>query len=525
MRNIIAAIVFGTICLCGIEGYSKENVKKKPNILFYFADDWGKYAGVYKDANKPSVNDIIKTPVIDRIAREGMIFDNGYMPVSQCAPCRASLATGSYFWRCGSDAFLQSPEFEKYNPPNPLDNLPLFTQLLEDNGYLIAASWKTFKRNMYSKKYHGISAEGAFKRSSLYAYQSDDPKERKERVKHIEIQARECMKKVLGLKKTGQPFYYAYGPINTHRPWIKGSGRELWDINPDDLKGKLPAYLPDVPDVREDFADYLGEVQAHDLMLNALLEVLEEAGELENTLVILTGDNGIPGFPRGKTQLYDIGVEAPLIAWWAGHIKPGRRVDDFVNIMDLSATFLEAGGCEVPKTMDSKSLMPQLLADKSGQIDPSRDYVVVGRERHVANAREGNMPYPARAVHTKDFIYIRNFKPDRWPMGDPDLGLKDCDGSPTKSWILDNIEGSNGKFYEMGFGKRPAEELYDQRNDPDQMNNLAGNPDYKKVQNKLAKQLNKVQKRTEDPRLTDAFDRLPYTDSKLIVKKRGKGKK
>ena len=158
---------------------------------------------------------------------------------------------------------------------------------------------------------------------------------------------------------------------------------------------------------------------AFDTALGVLLKRLEATGQLDNTLVVVSGDHGAPGFPRGKCNLYDFGTGVALAAMWPGKIPPNRVVDDFANLMDLAPTFLEAGGVKPPEVMTGKSLLPTLTSKQSGQVDDSRQWVVTGRERHVAAARTGNRPYPQRALRTKDYLYIINFKPDRWPMGIP----------------------------------------------------------------------------------------------------------
>ena len=216
----------------------------------------------------------------------------------------------------------------------------------------------------------------------------------------------------------GAPFCYWFGPTNVHRKWIAGSGKKLWGIDPDNLKGKLPPFLPDVPIVREDFADYLGEVKAFDEGLGVVIAELKRLGVYDNTILVVSGDHGIPGVTRGKCNLYDFGTKVPLaIRWPAGIKTPGRVVDDFVSLPDLAPTFLEAAGVEVPGTMTARSLLPILASDAAGQVDPARDAVFTGRERHVARARTGFKPYPQRAIRTDQYLYIINFQPDRWPMG------------------------------------------------------------------------------------------------------------
>ncbi|MBI3463743.1 MAG: sulfatase-like hydrolase/transferase, partial [Planctomycetes bacterium] len=309
--------------------------------------------------------------------------------------------------------------------------------------------------------------------------------------------------------------------------------KALWGIEPDSLKGKLPKFLPDVPEVREDFADYLGEAQAYDAAIGLLLKRLEEVGELNRTLIVISGDHGAPGFPGGKCNLYDFGVGVSLVASWPGQ-KGGRVVDDFVNLMDLAPTFLEVGGVKPPPVMTGRSLVNVLKSDKSGLVDPERTWVITGRERHVGTAREGNLPYPHRALRTPDFLYIHNFKPDRWPMGSP-LGVTataappaeelatntrvafaDMDASPTKAWLVAHRNDPQWQWhYNYAFGKRPAEELYDLRKDPDQVTNVAEDPSYADAKRKLADQLIKTLTAVNDPRVVgdgQLFENPPFTD-------------
>ncbi|HHH76064.1 MAG TPA: DUF4976 domain-containing protein, partial [Phycisphaerae bacterium] len=209
-------------------------------------------------------------------------------------------------------------------------------------------------------------------------------------------------------------------------------------------------------------------------------------------------------------------------------------VDDFVNLMDLGPTFLDAAGVSVPDSMSADSLISVLESDKSGQVDDDRTFVVTGRERHAVNAREGNLPYPQRAIRTKDFLYIHNFAPDRWPAGDPcgldDLNAEapsfeditkdaraaygDMDASPTKAWMIHHrSEEDMQVMFQLGFGKRPKEELYDLRVDPHHMNNIAGDPTYAEIQKTLADKLMHTLRENNDPRLVESpcrFEHAPF---------------
>ncbi len=500
----------------------------QPNILLFFADDWGRDAGCYADPARPSPSDVVKTPEIDRMAREGVRFTNAFYSCPQCSPSRGAVVSGCYFWRCGSAAFLNGGEWR--SQLNPFLALPRFPHLLAEAGYATAKAFKTLQFTPTLKE-----APEDYLRYSLHVSRGATAADRASRREAIIAQTRRSIRRVLDGRRTDQPFFFIFGPINTHRPYATGSGQALWGIDPATLQGRLPAYLPDVPEVRTDMADYLGEVQALDLMVGLFREELEKSGQLDRTLIVLTGDNGTPGFPHGKTQLYDLGSHAPLVVRWPGHIKAGRTVDDFVNLMDLGPTFLEVAGVARAPAMDGRSMLPQLLATASGTIDPQRDHAIFGRERHYGDARAGNLPYPSRAIRTADYLYIRNFKPDRWPWGDPTgitsdtegptfeavsdyerlaaAPFRDMDGSLTKGWIVAHRADAGKEFYAATFGKRPAEELYDLRRDPDQIHNLAAEAAQAETRQQLADRLMNVLRATHDPRLDDTFDHPPYVET------------
>lgn len=291
-----------------------------------------------------------------------------------------------------------------------------------------------------------------------------------------------------------------------------------------------------MPEVREDVADYLGECQAVDASIGALLERLEAFGEAARTLIVISGDHGMPGMPGGKCNLYDFGTAVPLIVRVPGG-KGGRVVDDFVSLPDLAPTFIEVAGVSIPKGLYGRSLLPLLRSDRSGQIDPSRTWVMHGRERHVGMAREGNLPYPMRGLRTAEFLYIRNFAPDRWPMGapfsagetKPDMeaierdtraAFPDMDASPTRSWLIAHRADPKWRWhYDYAFAKRPAEELYDLSKDPDQVRNVADQPAYAERKQALSKRLMQVLREAGDPRVTGdgkTFDRPPFSDPENV---------
>jgi N-sulfoglucosamine sulfohydrolase len=508
---------------------------QQPNILFVFADDWGRYASAYGEIEGPdSLNALLDTPHFDRVAREGALFTNAFVPAPSCTPCRSSVLTGRYFWQTGRGAILQGAVWD--------DAIPSYPLLLEEAGYHIGYTYKVWSPGTPADQPYGGARTRYSPGGNWYACYSQTATSLVPDLGVVGAKARlaeevrQNFDAFLAARPAETPFCYWWGPTNTHREWQQGSGKALWGIEPDDLQGRLPAFLPDVPAIREDVADYLGECQAVDAGLGVLLQRLEELGELDNTLIVVSGDHGIPGFPRGKCNLYDLGCEVALAARWPGHIQPGRIVDDLVNIMDLAPTFLQAAGVAPPDGLPAQGLLPVLEAPGSGQIDPARTVVVTGRERHVGDARDGFLPYPQRAIRTKEYLYIRNFTPDRWPMGDPKglddpatvppsyeelchntrAAYADLDASPSKAWLVHHRgEESVRALFELGFGKFPAEELYDLRVDPDYMRNVVDAPAYSDVRRNLSERLLAVLQEQADPRVVETpcrFEEAPFTD-------------
>ncbi len=498
---------------------------RRPNILFAFADDWGRYASVYtRLVGRGTPNDVIRTPNFDRIAREGVFFRNAFVTAPSCTPCRSSLLSGQYFWRTGQGAILQGAV---WNP-----EIPSYPLLLRASGYHIGKTFKVWSPGTPVDAPYG-GREFAYERAGRRFNQFSQnvtkmvsegmAREAAKQVLYDEVRGN--FEAFLADRQAGQPFCYWFGPTNTHRKWTKGSGKALWDIDPDGLKGKMPKFLPDVHEIRQDMADYLGEAQAFDGALGVLLAKLQAIGELENTLIVVSGDHGIPGFPRGKCNLYDFGTGVALAVRW-GAIKPGRVVDDFVNLMDLAPTFLEAGGVKPPAVMTGRSLVGILKSDRSGQVDPQRTWVVTGRERHVAAARDNYLPYPQRAIRVKDHLYIINFHPERWPMGNPYnlqgaaapsaealtedtmVTFMDMDSSPTKAWLVATRQSAWQWHYDLAFARRPREELYDLSVDPHEVTNLAADPKHAKIRENLHAKLMAELRRSNDPRVV-AVD-CPY---------------
>lgn len=517
-RLFLLAAAFGTLAPLTAQA---ADAPARPNVLFAFADDWGRQASAYAAiAGDNGINDVAQTPNFDRIARAGVLFRHAFVNAPSCTPCRSSLLSGQHFWRTGRGAILLGAVWD--------DAIPSWPLLLSDSGYHIGKSYKVWGPGSpndapFGQQRHAYhQAGGRINQYSQHASRLIASGMSVEEAKaELLAEVRANFRAFLVDREEDEPFCYWFGPTNVHRKWVQGSGRSLWGIDPDALQGRLPPFLPDVPEVRQDLADYLGEIRAFDAALGVLIEELEQTGELDNTLIAVSGDHGPPGFPYGKCNLYDFGTHVALAIAGPG-VTGGRVVDDFVSLPDLAPTFLEAGGVDAPDAMTARSLWPVLESKKSGLVDPARDAVFTGRERHVDMARAGFLPYPQRAIRTADYLFIINFRPDRFPLGDPyrldgtnppsvdeltettRVTLPDEDAGPTKAWLVTHRDDPQWKpYFDRAYGKRPGEELYDLRKDPHQMRNVATHPSYAGIADELRERLLGELRRTGDPRLVD----------------------
>ncbi len=453
----------------------------RPNILFCIADDWGwPHAGAYGDV-------AVKTPHFDRLAQGGVLFNHAYVSSPSCTPCRNSILTGQWHWRLKSGANLWSDL--------PV-GLPVYPLLLEDAGYHVGHSRKSYGPG----RLEGWDRHPAGKNFKRFA-------------------------DFLKTRPKGMPFCFWQGSSDPHRVYKLHSGRKS---GIDLAKVHLFKHYPDHEVVRSDVADYYFEVQRFDTLVGSVVTELERLGELDRTIVVVTGDHGMP-FPRCKGNLYDSGARVPLLAHWPQGIKqPGRRINDFVSLTDLAPTFLQAAGVPLPGDMTGLSVLPLLRLPNAGSISASRRAIFFGKERHCPGQEAPNAGgYPCRGIRTHEYLYIRNYDPERWPAGTPNYTkacefkqgtrgwLGDCDNGPTKSYIVANkdLDDVHRRSYDLCFGKRPAEELYDLKVDPEQVTNVAAEPAYRAVKAELTVRLRSKLQATGDPREiggAEFFDHAPY---------------
>lgn len=449
-----------------------QEKKQRPNILILIADDWSwPHAGMYGDK-------VVKTPNIDKVARDGMLFHRAYCVSPSCTPSRGAVLTGQWVHRLKEGGNLWSVL------PIEFDTLP---DILARLGYFSGHTRKGWGPG---------SIEGTTRTHNPAGPKFND------------------FAQFLKALPPDRPFCFWFGSTDPHRPYTAGSGKQA-GLKMDDVK--VPPFFPDTPTTRSDILDYYAEVQQLDSDIGAVLEQLEKSGRAENTIVLIMSDNGMP-FPRCKANLYEMGTHMPLVVRWPARVTAGRESKAFISYQDVTPTLLEAIGVERPKQMSGHSFLDILTGKGDGA---ERDCVFVERERH-ANVRRGDLSYPSRAIRTEKFAYIRNFRPDRWPAGDPMTYFSvgpygDIDDGPTKREIL-TFENSDDpqkrRLFELSCAKRPAEELYDRSTDPFEMKNVADDPAYAKAKMELRERLQRWMRETDDPRAgnggDDRWDRYPY---------------
>ncbi len=480
-----AAIAFLTLGLC----LSAEARSERPNILIVVADDHSyPHAGVYG-------SDLVATPSFDRIANEGVLFRNAFASSPSCAPSRAAILAGMPFY------LTQSAVMNHGHWPAAIIPYP---RLLKKAGYLVGYTGKTWGPGFYD--YPDMDNAGGNAYNEIRLTPPDSALNSVDYAANFEAFLEE--------RDPGQPFHFWFGPSEPHRPLAEGIG-ERNGLDPS--KVRVPAYYPDLPEVRMDILDYAFEIQWYDAHLGRMIDLLEAEGELENTLIIATSDHGM-AFPRAKAGVYDAGMRVPFAAMWKGRILSGREVDDFLTLDELAPTILEIAGVEKPDLMIRESMAAILFSEKSGQVDPARDHSIGGIERHTGT-RSGGPDFPMRTYRNSEYRLIKNYKPENppagpfpgvtWPRDEPVRGFGAVDGSPTKTAVFFSKE-SHPLPYDLCFGPRPMYELYDVRKDVDQVTNLALDPNYSEVVSQLEKALENELRETGDPRAIgdpEAFER------------------
>lgn len=475
-------------------GWCEGEPGTRPNLLFAIADDWGAHAGAY---GTPWV----KTPGFDRVAREGVLFTKAYTPVAKCAPSRAIVLTGRHAWQleeAGNHMAIFPPKFKSW------------PEVLLENGWHMGITGKGWGPGIAN------DADGRPRRITGIAY---NQRKLKPPTKGISINDYAAnFADFLDAAPAGIPWCFWCGSTEPHRDYefqsgVNKGGRKLSDID------RVPSYWPDNATIRHDLLDYAYEVEYTDSHLVRMMAELEKRGLLENTVIIVTADHGMP-FPRGKGYAYPDSNHVPLaIRWPAGIGTPGRVVDDYVSFIDIAPTMLDLAG--IPQetsamaAITGRSWRPILASERAGRVEEWRDFVLVGKERTDVG-RPYDWGYPIRGIVRDDFLFLRNYEPERWPAGNPETGYLDTDASPTKTFLLEaGRKHRTDRHWQLNFGMRPAVELYDLGKDPDAVQNLADAAEHRETAVRLESEMTARLEEQGDPRMFgrgEVFDGYPVSN-------------
>ena len=465
----------------------------RPNILIAISDDqsWA-HASAYG-------SQFVKTPAFDRVANEGVLFTNAFAAAPGCSPCRAALLTGRHIWQIENAGTHASSFPAKYRT---------FPEILSKNGYHVGYTGKGWgpgnfrddgrTENPAGPLFSGKKQKPPYKGISGTDYAGNFADFLKE-------------------KGADEPFCFWYGAHEPHRGFQKGSGLESGKKL---SEAEVPSFLPDKPEIRSDLLDYAVEIEWFDRHLGDILDQLEKAGELENTLIIVTSDNGM-AFPRAKANCYEYGIHMPLAVRWGSEVHGSRTCDDLIAFVDLTATIYEATGIAHPSEqhpLTGRSIMNILESDEEGIVDPSREFVFSGRERH-SSSRYQTLAYPQRAMRTHKYLYIQNFRSDRWPAGTPRKlnkdgtlgpehgGYHDIDACPSLTYLIQNRNDPDvAKYFHLAVDKRPEIEVFNIVDDPGCLKNLADDPAHADTIAELAEQFQEYLVKTDDPRILNGGD-------------------
>ncbi len=406
--------------------------EQPPNIVWLIADDVGKDLGCYGNLT-------VKTPNLDKLSREGVLFTNTFVCSPSCSPSRACMFTGKYPHATGAeDLHVPLPEGQIILP-----------SMLQLPGYYSANAGKLH-----------MGQNGADQFDKVYGKVNAWTKFFDERPKD-------------------SPFFLAVGFHDAHRPYSKDTIPE--PHNPAEVI--VPPYMPDVPEIREELALYYDEISRMDGEIGKILERLDAEGLAENTIVGFWGDNGMP-FPKAKTTLYEDGIETPMIFRWPGHAPAGGVHRGLASLIDLTPTMLEAAEIPVFGDIQGESMLNAIIDPSS----PGRKHIFAERNWH-------NIDDHIRAVRTEQFKYIRNYYPNE-PLSHP----SDTVNSPSYVVMRQmRDEGTLTPEQMLIFrSTRPAEELYDIQKDPHEFQNLANKSEYQNVLRELREVLSQWVIETDD---------------------------
>jgi len=367
---------------------------------------------------------------LDKLASQGILFTRAYVTCPQCSPSRGSILTGRTAHSVGASRLHSYID----------EDVPNIIKYLKEKGYYTSAYYRVHQHNIQKNfdQYVPTSEQVWDNVMDMTPFFENRPE--------------------------NKPFFLWFAPaLPRHGGQTEIS--KFKGVN-DPLNVVVPDYLPDIPQVRKELADYYNAISFFDAQCGHILKMLDKYKLTENTIIVMAGDNGFD-WPRGKASLYESGINVPLIVKWPGVVKPGQKSDALVSLIDLPSTWLEAAGIPIPEKMEGKSLIPLIKGEK---YVPNK-YIFSERNWH-------NHWDPMRAVVGERYKLIQNYRPE-FPYVHI-LGYM-------PSWDTIKVMRDEGRltgkllWYEETSKSRPQVEFYDLQNDHGEWDNLAEKPEYKQL--------------------------------------------
>lgn len=428
---------------------------RAPNVLLIISDDVTyNDLPLYGGAN-------IETPNLDRLASEGLVFDQAYLAMAMCNPCRTELYTGLYPFRNGS----------AWNHSAARPGTRSVVHHLGELGYRVGLSGKKHVEPAESFPFEDVPGV-------------PNPREKTPQPDFDTAKIEQFMK-----RDPGQPFFLVTAFHEAHAPWTVGRP-DL--IDKDELV--LPRNFADTPETRRHYTDYLAEIVVLDWEIGRLLDALEASGQADDTIVIFTSEQG-SAYPGNKWTNWNTGVHTALVVRWPGVIGPGRRTSALVQYADVVPTLVAIAGGEADERFDGGSFLPVLR----GEATRHRDYAYFLHN----NVPEGP-PYPIRAITDGEWRYIQNLHPDRLFFEKHMMGGFRADHY-WPSWLRVTGPWGDEPIHERAvdllnrFLSRPAEQLYHTAEDPFEMRDRMGDLDLRDVRDRLAAELGRWMHEQGDP--------------------------
>lgn len=449
----------------------------RPNFVLILADDmaW--------DDLGPFGNRNVRTPNLDRLAREGMCFDQAFLTSSSCSPSRASILTGRY---------PHQTDAEQLHWPIPAEQI-IFPQRLKKSGYFVGAAGKWHLGDAMRDRFSDI------REVDTSGFQLPANAGANAGGKFVETASGDAKSgcadwlPLLKEREKEQPFFLWLAAVDPHRPY----DNQILEQPHSPEQVILPPYHPDTPLVRQDYTRYYDEITRLDRFVGDVINEIDQQGLTNNTVVMFFSDNGRP-FPRDKTTLYDSGIRTPLIIRWPTVIKPGSRCQQLVSVVDLAPTILKLAKLPVGKNYVGKDITSLL----NGEDIEIREAIFAEKNWHDYEDR-------SRAVRDRRYKYIINHYADL--PGTPPADAARSDTFKEMQRLLN--EGKLPSIQANPFlVPRPLEELYDLKTDPFELKNLAADPAHQDTLARLRALHQQWRLRTKERipkrRTPDEFDRV-----------------